>query len=130
MIADTDVLIDLMQAEEPAVEAVGTLEKRNVSIRISAMSLFELFHGLERVENPSKRRRRIQSVIDTKEVYPAGERVMKKAGRLDGQLADSGETIGIGDTIIAATGLVHEEPILTRNVRHFRRIDGLDCETY
>ena len=129
MIADTDVLIDLMQARESAVEAIRTLEGANVPIRISAMSLFELYHGLERIENPSKRRRRMQSVLDTREVYPAGEGVMKKAGRLDGQLAGLGETIGIGDTIIAATGLLHEEPVLTRNVRHFSRIDGLDIET-
>nr|WP_230198729.1 hypothetical protein [Halopiger djelfimassiliensis] len=55
---------------------------------------------------------------------------MKKAGRIDGRLASAGRAIGTGETIIAATALVHEEPVLTRNVEHFRRIDGLDVESY
>ena len=54
MIADADVLIDLMQRQEPAVETVRTLEQANVPIRLSAMSLFEHFHGLERVETTTK----------------------------------------------------------------------------
>lgn len=56
--------------------------------------------------------------------------MMKKAGRIDGRLTSEGTAIGIGDTLIAATGLVHEEPVFTKHVSHFERIDGLDIETF
>lgn len=36
----------------------------------------------------------------------------------------------MGDTIIAATALIHEESILTQNVRHFEQVDDLDIESY
>jgi tRNA(fMet)-specific endonuclease VapC len=36
----------------------------------------------------------------------------------------------MGDTIIVATALVHEEPVLTRNVKHFERIGGVGIESY
>lgn len=55
---------------------------------------------------------------------------MKKAGRIDRRLAANGRAIGMGDTIIAATAVVHEEPILTRNVDHFDRIDDVEIESY
>lgn len=130
MIVDTDVLIDLMQDDDRAKRKISDLESQNVPLRISAVSQFELYHSIERVDDSSTRRRHIENVLETKPLYPADGAVMKKAGRIDGRLASDGRAIGIGDTIIGATALVHEEPVLTRNVDHFERIDGLDIETY
>jgi tRNA(fMet)-specific endonuclease VapC len=36
----------------------------------------------------------------------------------------------MGDTIIGATALVHEEIVLTQNTKHFERIDDLEVESY
>lgn len=55
---------------------------------------------------------------------------MKKTGRIDGRLTSDGDAIGMGETIIAATALVHEESLLTKNVAHFERIDGVDVDTF
>lgn len=130
MIVDTDVLIDVLQDNARAKQKIRALEEQQVPLRISAVSQFELYHSIERVENSRERRRRIENVLETKPVYPADGAVMKKAGRIDGQLASEGQAIGIGDTVIGATALVHEEPVLTRNVDHFERIEGLDIESY
>lgn len=130
MIVDTDALISLTQGDEGAVRTVGALEEEVATLAISSVSLFELHHSLERVRNPERKRREIDSVLDTKQTFPADGTVMKKAGRIDGRLASEGRAIGIADTIIGATALVHEQPVLTRNVDHFQRIDGLEMETY
>ncbi len=130
MIVDTDVLIDVMQGKERAIAKIRTFEDQHVPLRISSISQFELYHSLERVSDPHERRKAIETVLETKPVYPADSAVMKKAGRIDGRLTSEGRAIGIGDTIIAGTALVHEEPVLTRNVDHFERIDGLDVESY
>jgi predicted nucleic acid-binding protein len=37
--------------------------------------------------------------------------------------------IAIADGLIAATALVHGVALLTRNVRHFERVDGLRLAT-
>ncbi|TYT61608.1 type II toxin-antitoxin system VapC family toxin [Natrialba swarupiae] len=130
MIVDTDVLIDIMQDNDRAVEKLKDLEAQRVPLCVSSMSQFELYHSVERVKQSGERRRHIESVLETRHVYPADAAVMKKAGRIDGRLAADDQAIGIGDTIIAATALVHEEPVLTRNVEHFERVDGLDIESY
>lgn len=130
MIVDTDVLIDVMQDDEQAKRRVENLESKRVPLRLSSMSLFELYHSIERVGNSDERRRRIEAVLESKPTYPADDAVMKKAGRIDGRLVSEGRAVGIGDTVIAATALVHEEPVLTRNVEHFERIGGVEIESY
>lgn len=130
MIVDTNVLIRVMQNDERATQTIQQLEEMGISLRLSAMSQFELYHSIERVADSDERRHTIEAVLDSKPIYPANETVMKKAGRIDGRLEADGRAIGIGDTIIAATALVHEESVLTETVTHFERIDGLEVETY
>lgn len=130
MIVDTDVLIDVLQGNERAVQKIDAFEDQGIGLSLSSVSLFELYHSVTRVNNSTERRQRIERVLDTKPVYPADETVMKKAGRIDGRLTSRGSAIGMGDTVIAATALIHEESILTRNVRHFERVDDLDIESY
>lgn len=129
MIVDTNVLIRVMQGHEQAKRTLAELEEGSVSLNLSSMSQFELYHSVERVNN-SAERRRIEAVLDSKRTYPVDGAVMRKAGRIDGQLTSEGRAIGMGDTVIGATALVHEEPVLTENVEHFERINGLDIESY
>ncbi|WP_207587022.1 PIN domain-containing protein [Halomontanus rarus] len=130
MIVDTNVLIRVMQDNEQATRKIADLEDQHVRLRLSSVSQFELYHSIERVNNPAERRRKIEAVLESKPTYPADDAVMKKAGRIDGKLTADGCAVGIGDTIIGATALVHEEPVLTENVEHFERIDGLEIESY
>ncbi|SIQ69513.1 hypothetical protein SAMN05421858_0109 [Haladaptatus litoreus] len=94
------------------------------------MTVFELFHAIERTMDSESEREKVRNVIETKTVVPADTPVMRKAGRLHGALQNDGTPIGESDCIIAATGLIADEPILTRNVTHFERIDGLQVESY
>lgn len=119
-----------MQDNEQAKRKIADLENQYVRLRISSVSQFELYHSIERVNNPGERRRKIETVLESKPTCPAGDAIMKKAGRIDGHLTSDGRAIGIGDTVIAATALVNEEPVLTENVKHFERIDGLEIESY
>lgn len=130
MIVDTDVVIDIMQQNRDALRVVAALEEHGTPLSVSVVTLYELFHSLERVRDSNHRRQQIESVLHQLPAREATAAVMKKAGRIDGALAADGRAIGMGDTIIAATGLVHEEAVLTRNVDHFDRIDGLQIESY
>lgn len=130
MIVDTNVVIRILQGDERAIEEVARIESNHGSLHISTVTEFELYHSLKRVTNTEERLAQINAVLDSKPTYSADSAVMQKAGRLDGKLAANGEAIGMGDTIIAATALIHEEPVLTENVSHFERIDGLTVESY
>ncbi|MFB6159237.1 MAG: hypothetical protein ABEJ95_06310 [Candidatus Nanohalobium sp.] len=55
-------------------------------------------------------------------------RTMKKAGKISGKLLNNGERIEREDCIIAATALQKEEPLITENTKHFRKIENLELE--
>ena len=129
MLLDTTFLIDLMNGDTGAVEKARELETDLVQQRPSAMTLFELYYGAARSNQSDAEREKIARVLESKPVYPADSAVMRKAGRLSGELTNDGNTVGDGDVIIGATADVLEEPVLTRNVDDFERL-GVDVETY
>jgi predicted nucleic acid-binding protein len=51
-------------------------------------------------------------------------------GRAYRYLQDNGRLIGGNDLWIAATALAYHMPVVTRNVEHYRRVPGLEVETY
>jgi hypothetical protein len=129
VLLDTAFLIDLMNGDEGAVEKARELESELVQQRLSAMTLFELYYGATRSNQSEAERERIENVLASKPVYPADSAVMRKAGRLSGELVNDGTAVGDGDVIIGATAEVLEEPVLTRNGDDFERL-GVDVETY
>ena len=129
MLLDTSFLIDLMDGDEGAVEKARELESDLVQQRLSAMTLFELYYGIARATDSEAEQEKIEDVLASKPVHPADTAVMRKAGRLSGELRNDGSPVGDGDVIIGATADVVEEPVLTRNVDDFERLD-VGVETY
>jgi hypothetical protein len=129
VLLDTTFLIDLMNGDDGAVEKARELESDLVQQRLASMTLFELYYGAARSNQSEAEREKIESVLASKPVYPADSAVMRKAGRLSGELMNDGNVVGDGDVIIGATADVLEEPVLTRNVDDFERL-GVDVETY
>lgn len=129
MLLDTAFLIDLMRGDEGAVDRARQLEADLVQQRLSAMTLFELFYGVARSNQPEPERETVESVISTKPVHPADNAVMRKAGRLAGELASDGRAVGDGGAVIAATAIAVDEPVLTRNTTEYERL-GAEVEGY
>jgi hypothetical protein len=119
VLLDTTFLIDLMRGDTDAVEKATELEANLVQQRLSSMTLFKLYYGVARSNQSDEERNRVETVLSSKPVYPADTAVMRKAGRLSGELANDGNTVADGDVIIGATADVVDEPVLTRNTTDF-----------
>lgn len=63
-------------------------------------------------------------------VLPSTAEVSWHYGRTYRHLQDNGRLIGANDLWIAAAGLAYRMPVVTRNMEHFRRVPGLDVESY
>lgn len=57
MLLETAFLIDLMHGDEGAVERAREMERALVQQRLSAMTLFELYHGIGRSGQSDTERR-------------------------------------------------------------------------
>ncbi|CAN5468211.1 type II toxin-antitoxin system VapC family toxin [soil metagenome] len=107
LLVDTDVLVDHLRTGR----GVGDPDDR---LSFSIISRAELFAGSRAEEDGV---RLLLSAMDELVV--------------DGPIAESGgrlrrrHGIALPDALIAATSLKHGLPLLTRNRRHFGRVEGL-----
>lgn len=130
MIEDTSFIIDILEGDADALAYHEILEKSNRPRKVSAITVLELYEAVPQLDVPEKRQQKILDVLDTRHTVSADGTVMQKAGKISGTLLSRGAEIDREDCIIAATALLTDEPVLTRNSNHFERIDGLDVESY
>ena len=94
-------------------------------IKIPAMVLAELRHGVLRSSDPESARRAVDKLVQPFEIVPFSEECAEHFARARESLERKGEVIGPYDLIIAATVLAHRGTLVTHNGREFQRIQGL-----
>ena len=70
---------------------------------------------------PESRRDRFESIIGRVDVLPYGFEESRRAVTEHRRLQQRGQPIGAVDTMIAATAIEANKPVLTRNVSEFKR---------
>jgi tRNA(fMet)-specific endonuclease VapC len=123
-IADTDVLIDFLAGRDPAAERVA-IELETDTFGTTAITRFELLAGA--------RDRTAQDLVlrllDTIPTLPLDRPAADRAAEIHRTLSRKGGRIGMADSLIAGIVLVHDAMLLTRNRRHFERVEGLKLAT-
>lgn len=130
VVLDTDYLIDLMQGRTGAVDLLDELLASLDPLTVSAISIMELHHGIVRANLPARERSRVEGVLEGLSIQPLTHNIAALAGELDGQLYGLGQPLNPLDVMIGATALHLREPLVTRNLQHYQRIEGLLLQTY
>jgi tRNA(fMet)-specific endonuclease VapC len=94
---------------------------------VAAITVAELWHGVERAVEPhkSKRRKYLETIVAVLPVIPYTEQTAYGHARLWANLQSTGKMIGAYDLIVAATALERGSHVATFNKRHFSLIKGL-----
>lgn len=124
MIIDTSYALDLLDEDADAFEKGVELMTEHTPLKLPAMTVMELFVGYGATENEEEARQ-VENAIAGHPIIEMDEMVARKAGQIAGRTG-----LDPGDAAIAATALLLDEPVLTRNVKDFERIDGISIETY
>ncbi len=129
---DTNICIHYLKNEFDIPQKIFDAGAENCYI--SELTVMELLYGAARGdeknrENNMRNAYLIENKIFENRIIPvrvAFERfAIEKA-----KLKAIGKLIGEVDTLIASTALVHEMILVTRNVKHFDRIEGLQLENW
>ncbi len=104
------------------------LESRHESIRTPAMAVLELGIGIG-AELDEGEARAVRAVLEPHPIIPMDENVAMRAGINIGEIDASTLKKRKGDAAIAATAEIEGEPVLTRNVDDFERLD-VDVVSY
>jgi tRNA(fMet)-specific endonuclease VapC len=128
---DTNVLSETMR-RRPAPAVLERLRAVPGSQCLTAtVCVMELRFGAQRHRHASTLWRRIErDVVARVRVVPFGVRASLRAGTVLAELEAAGTPIGVEDVMIGATALEHDLTVVTRNVRHLARIQGLRVENW
>ena len=100
------------------------------SVAIPTVVLYELELGLAKSNAPDKRRRQLDEICSLVQILPFAEREAKQAAMLRADLESKGTPIGGYDVLIAGTALANQGVLVTRNVKEFSRVEGLQLENW
>ncbi len=128
LILESTFLIDLERAHHRGAPgpAVAFLEaNHDARLYLPFVVAGEIASGIS-----MRDRARWEAFLAPFYVLPPTPEVSWQFGRAYRHLHDNGNLIGSNDLWIAATGLAYEMPVVTRNVEHFRRVPGLEVESY
>lgn len=127
---DTNVLSELLR-KRPDAQVVRRLRAVPAdALHTSVVCVMELRFGAAR-RGPGKLWERIErELLPRVDVVALAQAEAIAAADLLAEQEAKGEPIGIEDVWIAATARVHGLVLVTRNVRHFARVDALAVESW
>lgn len=125
IILDADVII---RGERGTFDLRSWLEGHaDEQFEVAAITVAELWHGVERATGAHKSRRRqyLQAVLAPLPIIPYTELTAREHARTWAELEAVGKMIGFYDVIVAATALERGSTVATFNRRHFECVPGL-----
>jgi tRNA(fMet)-specific endonuclease VapC len=96
-------------------------------LAISAISWAELKYGAEKSQNKERNWEQCEILLTSFdiEILSVDKVIVEKYGMLKNWHEKKGSKVEDFDLLIAATALVYELKLVTENVKHFEKIDGL-----
>jgi predicted nucleic acid-binding protein len=125
IILDADVIIG---GEKGLFDlAAWAASRPSDRFEVAAITVAELWHGVERAVEPhkSKRRKYLETIVAVLPVIPYTEQTAYEQARLWAALQSAGKMIGAYDLIVAATALERGHHLATFNKGPFSRVKGL-----
>lgn len=94
------------------------------------VTVYELFCGLAKAQDPDRERQKVQFFVTTVSELPFDRAAAESAARIRANLERDGAVIGPYDLLIAGHAMATGLTLVTKNVREFQRVDGLNVESW
>jgi tRNA(fMet)-specific endonuclease VapC len=128
---DTNILSHVIR-RRPSTTLLGHLRGHAPDrLFTSCICVMELRHGaMRRTDRGALWSRIEREVLSRVDVLGLGTEEAMIAGNTMAQLSAQGQMIDVEDVLIGATALARNLTVVTNNVDHFRRIQGLRIEDW
>lgn len=120
---DTDTVIYSLKGE-PAVEK-NLRNHFHDPMKMSVITLMELYYGAHKSRKIASNLAKIKTLELSFEIIPISEGSAEIFGMTKARLEKTGLPLDDFDLIIASSALSNNLVLVTNNVRHFQRIEGL-----
>ena len=125
IVIDSNIISYYLRGDPLVVARLQALSPHDIGV--PAIVEYELRYGLLRLppEAATPRLAALAAVLRPMQLLPFDSACAVQAARLRVDLEAAGTPIGPHDTLIAATALRHQATLITRNIREFSRVPGL-----
>lgn len=125
LILDSNIISYYLRGDPQIVPRVQALAPAEVGV--PAIVEYELRYGLLRLPQEAAKPRlaALMQLLQPMQRLPFDSDCAAHAARIRAELEAAGTPIGPHDTLIAATALRYQATLVTRNVREFSRVSGL-----
>lgn len=99
-------------------------------IKVSVISLMELYYGAHKSQKVTSNLAKIKTLENSLEIIPIGKESVEIFGIHKAKLEKTGTPLDDFDLILASCALAHNLVLVTNNVKHFQRIEGLKLTSW
>ena len=99
-------------------------------LKICVITLMELYYGAYRSRHVTSNLAKLKSLENWVEILPIGKESVEIFGIQKAQLQKTGTPLDDFDLIVSSCALANNLVLVTNNVKHFKRIEGLQLENW
>ncbi len=125
---DTNIAIYVIKRRPR--EALEKFNRAAGRLCISAITLSELLHGVEKSSRPDHNLKQVEDFVSRLEVLAYSGRAAAHYGDIRAALERQGTPIGVNDIHIAGHARSEGLTLVTNNLREFERVQGLRIENW
>lgn len=120
MVVDSSIFIEFLRASDKTKTTLYQLPD-DTELFLSVVTLYELLMGA----TDEVKKRDVKLLTEPLILLPFTKPVAEKSAEIYHNIRQRNKMIEFRDIFIGATALAHRLPVLTKNTKHFERIDGL-----
>ena len=125
---DSDTCIYAMKGRQSVVQKMQVAGPDECGI--SAVTAYELFHGIEKCQHPVSERRKVEKLLSAVIVLRFDDDHAREAANVRAGLEKRGTIIGPYDLLIAGHAKSLGVTLVTHNLGEFKRVSGLKIEDW
>jgi tRNA(fMet)-specific endonuclease VapC len=120
---DADTVIYSLKGHLPVQQNLSA--HINDSIKLCAVTLMELYYGAYKSRDTAGNIARIRALEASMEILALGNETAEVFGLIKARLEKTGNPLDDFDLLLASCAITHNLTLVTNNMKHFKRIQGL-----
>lgn len=126
---DTNIITAFLRKDLTVVKTVSDYLEFFDRLTINIISYYEILRGLKDLGNEQKLRR-FEEFIQENELVSIRKETIEKAAEIYAYLKREGNLIEDADILMASIAIVEDLVLITNNISHFRRVEGIRTENW
>lgn len=126
---DTNIISAFLKKDLRVVSRVSDYLESFDRLTINIISYYEILRGLKDLGNEEKLKK-FEEFVQENEFISIGKDAVIKAAEIYAYLKKQGNLIEDADIFMASIAIVENLVLVTNNIKHFERIEGLATENW